>query len=239
MATLFKEVLLSTSRVIWPAPPRVLTLPGPTRLMLALQYIALAGCSAHGREAWRSALGALEKLVAAFMDPEDRRPDLRRLPRIKHVVRANRLLARRLDQAAEVAHRLVDHDGDVAGVTKTIAAKRAARPGWEPMAVRDVYRHEVAPFLPTIHLLLPLTGGRMPKFAARYPELAPAAVPGKLVEVIRTAEWPFERLDGLVLNDRWVFAALDAAERWRELAARRSPFLEESLVQVRANWTDD
>jgi hypothetical protein len=213
------------------------TLRGRSPAVLAREYLALAS-GAYDRKSRDRALNGLEMLVAGFMDPADRPPALRRLPRATHLVRANQLLTRRLDQATEVAHRLVDHDGDVLGMTRAIAAQRVSRPGWKPMAPRDVYRHTVRPFLPTVHLLPPLIAARMPEFAKRYPELAPA-IPRKLVEATRTEHWPFERLEGLLLDDRWVFAAIDASGRWRELIARRAPLLAEVMVQVRTQLTDD
>jgi hypothetical protein len=237
MSDLFREVLLGTSRVIWPAGPRVLTLPGRSPAALAREYLAIAS-GAYDRTTWHGALTSLERLVAAFLDPKDRPMELRHLPRARHIERANRVLARRLDRAADLARRLVDHDGDVVAMTRDIAARRSPRPGWKRMSARDVFRHEVRPFLPTAHLLLPLVARRMQEFVERYPELAPSAIPLGLIGVIRTDDWPYKRLDGLLFNDRWVFAALDAAERWRELAARRSAFLAEVLVQVLANLHD-
>jgi hypothetical protein len=235
VSDLFRDVLLGTSRVIWPAGPRVLTLPGRSRAVLAREYLAMAAGTHHHLKAWWRALDGLDMLVAAFLDPADRPPKLRRLPWTERIKRANHLLVRHLEQATDMAHRLVDHDGDVIGMTRAIAERRPPRPGWKPMATRDVYRHEVQPFLPTVHLSWPLVARRMPKFVERYPGLAPAVIPTVgLVGVIE----PFKNLDGLLLNDRWVFAAIDAAERWRELAARRSPILAQVLVQVRADWTD-
>lgn len=221
--TPFREILLNTSRVVWqPEPARTrdrITIHTDSRLALKRVYFSLLAYQ-DDREAEARARfwDAQECLTAAFLDPETRPAELAELPRNRGIINALKRGTRRLERVLEVAHRLVDHDGDALAV----AAALTPRPDeWQPPPRRmDAWRRRVEPFLPMIHLALPLVAVRQPAaFTSRYPELAPSAVP--------------RGLDKLFLSDRWPFAALDAAERWRQAL----PI--EGLVEVRATWTGD
>ena len=221
-----------------PAPPLVerqrITLTGTSRAALAREYLVLAsgavGAARHRR------LDALERLFSLFLEarPTDRPAGLRRLPRPAEIVRQNRRLAAQLDRAAEVAHRLVDFDGDVPALADALTT---SRPPWRvPARRRDAYASHVAPFLPTIHLMLPLVARRMDGFPERWPELAPPAIPAALLEAVLVGDQP--AVGGLIMDDRWIIAAVDASERWRELLIQRVPALEPVLIEVRASWVE-
>jgi hypothetical protein len=88
-----------------------------------------------------------------------------------------------------------------------------------PVRRQDVMRRTFRPVLPAIHLALPIVvPTRYPDLAEQYPELAAAAAPSTFAE--------------LALSHRWVFQAIDAAERWRQALPS-----EWDLIEVRARWT--
>jgi hypothetical protein len=224
--SMFLHVLLNSSRVVWPAegpaPMReVITLHPESRLELAHMYLSLTAYPDRGDAAVRF-LAALADLIALKVirhtgSAAGLPPELRHPPRAREVESALKPGLRRLRRALEVAHRFVDHEGDVEHLARVMAAKLVGGFGGAPRPARKIRRREVEPMLATAHLAMPVVARwrQPPAFLERYPELAPAAIRPSLAELIE---------DG-----SWVYAALHAAEDWRRLTPE--PW---RLIEVRA-----
>ena len=218
-----------------PAAPVVLTLQNTSRLGLCHQYVALAAGALDAAAMCHDVL-VLQWLVARLFDPGARPPWLRQLPRGRAIKRATRPLARRLGRAVRVATGLVDHDGDLVRAVRARVAKfsmiATSNPRNADLTVRPraVYEREFRPYLRTAHLILPLIARRWPGFAER-PELAPPDIPIEWLEVLND-----DQLDGLLGSDRWIYLAIEGAERWRLLLTERNPYLD--LIKIEAVWVD-
>jgi hypothetical protein len=219
---LFRDVLLSTSRVIWPATWNVrITLAIASRHALVREYLALIAYPMGSEiDARNRFVTALEDLIAWRLvalqqtDPNELPSELRHPPRPREIRSALRPGLSRLRRAFEIAHELGLAEGDIVAAVKA----RAGRKRGNAYSARYVYRREAAPLLPFLHLPLPLVAVRTDGLAERMPELAPDAIPRKTADLITTDSWPL--------------VALDAAELWRELLA---PTLG-PMIQVRARW---
>ena len=156
MSELFREVLLNTSRVIWPAEPagehvRV-TVRSNSRLALTRAYLSLVPYPDERQDPARVRfMTAMEDFTAANVDPDERPPELRHLPRKEAIHSGLRQGLKRLTRALEIASRL---SFDIDGAASALAAARTAR-GVEwaaPVRRQDVMRRTFRPVLPAIHL---------------------------------------------------------------------------------------
>jgi hypothetical protein len=202
----FRHILLSNSRVVWPAHPaeqrQRITIRADSLLALARAIVALlAYPEEHQVEARLRFMWGVEQLTAALLPPERRPPELRHLPCQRDIVRACSAGLRRLERALAIAARLPFDIDEAAAFLAAVRTKRRVASA-APVRKHDVLSREIAPHMPVIHLALAIELGRIPEAVQEVPWLAPGSIPARNVD--------------LLVDDRWPLPAIDAAERWRE-----------------------
>jgi hypothetical protein len=217
---LFRQILLGSSRVVWPAQPAEeehrITIRADSLLALARAIVALlAYPEEHQAEARLRFMWAMEQVTAAMVPPERRPPELRHLPRKRDSVRACGPGLRRLERALAIAARLPFEIDEVTTFLAAVRTKRRVTSA-APVRKRDILARELAPVMPVIHLALAIVVGRIPEAVDEVPWLAPGSIPARNVD--------------LLIDDRWPLPCIDAAERWRAILSY------DGLIEVRAPW---
>jgi hypothetical protein len=224
----FHRALLRSSRIIFP-PPRQhirMTLRCTSRAALCREVLSLVAygdnpdCEGRGRF-----LLVLERLVASAIRKRGGPPlppELMYPPRPRDLKQALRPGLERFRLALEIAHRIVDADGDLKAAAKARSLRKRQAQTEEPESGEIQYPpHKVRardfePRRHLIHLAMPVVARwrQSEDYQRAHPHLAPWSLPLQFVELLE--------------NDAWIFALLDAAEHWR----RRYPAL--GGIEVRA-----
>lgn len=205
--------LRHTSRVIFPAEapaihPWRVVIYYDSRLALGRETLSLIAFGddpdAEARNRWIAALEDLVALAIIKRGGPELPPELRHPPRPREVKSALSPGLRRFQRVLNLAHQLVDHDGNVSGVVKARAARQVGGFGGLPRPAHKIRAREVQPFLPLIHLALPFVARwrQSDEYERKYPERTPWAIPLSFAELLESDAWP------LVL--------LDSAEHWRQ-----------------------